>query len=176
MDYVVLFDVATKPRAWTDPMWVMLAIMLAVVLIVAHFERSEQDEDPWIMTRLGWIRTGVAIGVMWLASGVWSYESDRTRWIALLARGQVSTVEGKVSNFTAARSSKGSHTICFTVEPERFCYNLGATSPEMTSCSTIRKDLWVRVSYHDYHHQDRNPILRLEARQDSLDLVNAFPE
>jgi hypothetical protein len=92
--------------------------------------------------------------------------------IGLLARDHVSVVEGEVSNMTVIRT-RHSSTVCFYVQSEKFCITQSIATPAMDSCTTrIRPDLWVRVSYHYYG----KPILRLEARRDSLDRVNGLLE
>jgi hypothetical protein len=166
MDYVVLFDVATKPRGWLDFPWPFFVAMLAVFFIVGELERDADEES--FLKRNG-SRLTIAIVLIVLALGVYSYETDRTRWIAQLARGHVNTVEGEVSNVTVKRAGKSSSRVCFTVQSETFCYNTGETTPAMNYCAApISPGLWVRVSYHYYG----NPILRLEAREEAVDPAN----
>jgi hypothetical protein len=167
MDYIVLFDVATKPSPWLDFPWPFSLVMLTVFFILGELQR---DPDDGFFKRNA-MRIVVPIVLIGLALGMQSYETDRARYIGMLARGHVNTVEGEVSNVTIRRTSSKSNSVrlCFTVQSEKFCYNSGETTPALTDCSTISPGLWVRVSYHYYG----NPILRLEATRDSLDRVNA---
>jgi hypothetical protein len=169
MDYVVLFDVATKPRAWLEFPWPLVLVMLTGFLILGELER---DTDDGFLKR-NRSRIIVAIVLIGLAWVVWSYETDRTRMIARLADGRVSVAEGEISNVTSRGGSKSGLAICFNVRTTKFCYHSSETTPVMNSCAMpIRPNLQVRVTYHDYN----NRILRLEATKDSLDGVNAFLE
>jgi hypothetical protein len=163
MDYIVLFDVATKPRAWLDFPWPFFVVMLTVFFIVGEFER-DPSEDGFI--KRNGSRIIVAIVLIMLAVGVYSYETDREKMIWDLANDNFSVVTGEVSNVTY--SGRRNRRTCFTVASKSFCYDSAGTTPALNGCSIpISPDLSVRVSYKGKH------ILRLEATQDSLDLVNA---
>jgi hypothetical protein len=168
MDYIVLFDVASKPHLYFNVPWLLVLVILMAFLIASEFKRDADAEN--FLTR-NWTRIMVALVLIPMAWHVWQYESDRRRWTRQLARGHVSVVEGAISNVTKKHiGSKSPGTeVCFTVEDERFCYRTNESTPAMTSCPRIVPDLRVRMSYNS----DKKPILRLEARRDSLEGINS---
>ena len=166
MDYVVLFDVSTKPRSWVG--WPSLIILVVFTLFLIWRERERDPYDDFLKRNVA--RIIVAVVLISMASTIGLYETRRWRWIAQLASGHGSVVEGKISDVTVRGVSGKTPSVetCFTVESERFCFNSRQSTPATTSRAPVRPDLWVRVSYLP----DGKPILRLEARRDSLDRLN----
>jgi hypothetical protein len=158
MDYIVLFDVATRRRPW----FMIAMVLLFVVACFLSSRRALHDiseRGQWANKVLSWM--GMAIAAFGLIAGCYTYERNRQGMIASLARGDVSVIEGVISS---ADKPKMKGPECFTVQSRTFCYYRGVVGPAFNGGGgAIRQGRWIRVTYQ------RGSILRLETTNSAVD-------
>lgn len=152
MDYVVIFDVATKSRPW---LWcAILAIMLVICAVNVTRGWKDWSAPSPLFTRgsLWQDALGVLLFTVFLVGASVSYERERRAMIADLGQGRVSILEGVASVDFEKQ--------CLTVRDARFCPRTRNVTPafdaDFVRSGPVQTGSWLRVSYQG------NKILRLE--------------
>jgi hypothetical protein len=156
VDYVVLFDVASKTRPWLLYVTPSIVLVIIVVLFVRLWNGKEPPEFIRGADSLFNLGASALVLAVWMTLFVSSYESDRHTMVDALWDGRVARVEGVAS----VEVEKG----CFSVREQRFCSSQRRTTPAFNKpvmFSGIQSGSLLRVSYvaNDAYRYD---VLRLE--------------
>ena len=149
MDYIVVFDVATKSRPW-----IMFAPFFLIFLTSLHaLWRKRKGERAWMFNRHQprHVALIAVFSAVLLSIQFYSYESQRRDMIDALAQGRVATVEGVASGNPDSRT--------FYVGDTQFCPSGGPRqlSPAYQGPPLrLPPNSWVRVSHMQGH------VLRVE--------------